>query len=559
MKIKIIKYKLGVWEIRKGGMLLKKIVIGLSALILLSGMMPDIGVQHELYAEETTSVQETVLSSKAKNGKTYVTGGKTGNELVVPSKLNGKTIEGVGDSAFLNSNAVQKLSFESGVKTIGSYAFENCRNLKTVTFSDSISKIGEGAFSWCRSLKTVKLPEGLTVISRKTFYRCSGLESVVIPSSVTTIQSEAFKNCSSLKEIEFENGSKISSIAKDAFDDCGVDCIISCSESDMENESIKALEKIIDEGSKAGSDGKSRTKINNSQKVDYSYDKLKRLTKAAYQNSGELDYTYDNNGNITKIVTTDSKSVFTGFSMILGSNIGINVFADLKSDLTNDKDAFIRFIMSDNSAIEQKISDPAGVNGSEYSYQCNVSAKQMNEPIIIQIISGNGAVVDSVKYKASDYLNQLSKTDSKYSGLCESLIEYSTSAAYYFGNKNVKAKSYSESDYKEIADKITLSSGIKDDDYIGTSLLLKNKTVLRHYFSKNAEGRKAKYDDSGKVSMYYIEQEFAPGNYNMKISGYDFSIYDYIGIVLKRDDIDSDLKNLCVSLYNYSQECIKLL
>ncbi len=537
---------------------MKKIVIGLSALIMASGILPEISVHNQLYAEESTSVQETVLSSKAKNGKTYVSGGKTGNELVIPSKLDGKNIEGVDSNAFLNSNVLQTLSFENGVNSIGSYAFENCRNLKTVTFSDSISKIGEGAYSWCRSLKTVTLPEGLKVISRKTFYRCSGLESVVIPSSVTTIQSEAFKDCSSLKKIEFETGSKLSSIAENAFDGCSADCIISCSEDDKENESIKALEKRIAEIAGTDSTGKSSTKINKSQNVDYSYDKLKRLTKAAYQNSGELKYTYDKNGNITKIETTDSKSGFTGFSMMLGSNIGINVFTNLKNDIINDKDACIRFIMSDNSAVEQRLSEHVSVNGSEYSYQCKVSAKLLNEPIIIQIISGNGVVVDSVKYKASDYLNVLSEMDSQYSGVCEALIEYSTSAAYYFGNENAKAKSYSESDYKKTAEKITPSSGIKDKDYIGTSLLLKNKTILRHYFSKNGEGRKAKYDSKGKISMYYIEQEFAPGNYDQTISGYDYCIYDYIYCALENDEIDVKLKNLCMSLYNYSQECKKI-
>ena len=46
------------------------------------------------------------------------------------------------------------------------------------------------------------------------------MQKVVIPKSVETIWAYAFKGCRSLKEVVFEEGSRLTTIEENAFNDC---------------------------------------------------------------------------------------------------------------------------------------------------------------------------------------------------------------------------------------------------------------------------------------------------------------------------------------------------
>ncbi len=56
----------------------------------------------------------------------------------------------------------------------------------------SVTTIGESAFKDCTSLTSVTIGNGVTTIKSKAFYNCNALTSVTIPASVTSIEPKAF-------------------------------------------------------------------------------------------------------------------------------------------------------------------------------------------------------------------------------------------------------------------------------------------------------------------------------------------------------------------------------
>lgn len=87
-------------------------------------------------------------------------------DVVIPSKIDGKTLT-----------------------TIGKYAFYQYN--KILCFTTKTSK-----------MKTLKLPETLKTISEYAFFQCDELEELVIPQSVDTVKEMAFTGCRGLKTVK---------------------------------------------------------------------------------------------------------------------------------------------------------------------------------------------------------------------------------------------------------------------------------------------------------------------------------------------------------------------
>lgn len=103
------------------------------------------------------------------------------DKIIVPSKLDGKDVIGIGDSdrdynvfgavfgeceielpdsvsyigdyAFQDSKGLIKLSGAKNCREIGEFAFLNCTNLIEITFLDSVQNIADTAFMDCDNLK----------------------------------------------------------------------------------------------------------------------------------------------------------------------------------------------------------------------------------------------------------------------------------------------------------------------------------------------------------------------------------------------------------------------
>lgn len=112
-------------------------------------------------------------------------------------------------NALSNADGI-KLIVGKGVTRIPAYmfkAYSTYANLKSIEFEDGclLEEIGDYAFS-SMPITSLTLPEKLVYIGNRAFSQCSSLESIVIPASVTSIGECAFYYCKAVTSLEFKEG-----------------------------------------------------------------------------------------------------------------------------------------------------------------------------------------------------------------------------------------------------------------------------------------------------------------------------------------------------------------
>lgn len=173
--------------------------------------------------------------------------------VVIPSKINGVTVETIGHGAFERS-AVTSVTIPASVTEIGANAFAGCTNLTSVTYGGDWSNLtiqsgnpavedaakdaaNEQLFdfefilnntavvviSYKGTAADVTIPsrykgKPVTVIDPVAFYNNSAVTSVTIPDSVTAIPDYAFGFCSQLTNISIPNS--VTFIGFSAFNSC---------------------------------------------------------------------------------------------------------------------------------------------------------------------------------------------------------------------------------------------------------------------------------------------------------------------------------------------------
>lgn len=141
----------------------------------------------------------------------------TDTVVVIPSKINGITVETIGHTAFRYSS-VTSVTISDSVTFISDSAFAYCFNLTNISIPNSVTAIGSFAFEGCTKLESITLPSSLLTISEFLFYDCSQLTTIHIPDSVSSIRTYAFYNCGKLETIRIPVS--VTSIGSYAFDDC---------------------------------------------------------------------------------------------------------------------------------------------------------------------------------------------------------------------------------------------------------------------------------------------------------------------------------------------------
>ena len=137
--------------------------------------------------------------------------------VVIPSKINGITVETIGHTAFRYSS-VTSVTIPDSVTFISDSAFAYCSKLTNISIPNSVTAIGSFAFEGCTKLESITLPSSLLTISEFLFYDCSQLTTIHIPDSVSSIRQYAFYNCGKLETIRIPVS--VTSIGSYAFDDC---------------------------------------------------------------------------------------------------------------------------------------------------------------------------------------------------------------------------------------------------------------------------------------------------------------------------------------------------
>jgi len=99
-----------------------------------------------------------------------------------------QTISDIGNGAFQNCKALQRLNSETDgkadlsgdYKNIGSYAFKNCLSLNDVLIPNGVQKIGDYAFESI-SATAIVVPNSIDQMGLGVFYGCNKLQSLSIP------------------------------------------------------------------------------------------------------------------------------------------------------------------------------------------------------------------------------------------------------------------------------------------------------------------------------------------------------------------------------------------
>ena len=162
--------------------------------------------------------------------------------VVIPSKINGVTVETIGHGAFEKS-AVTSVTIPDSVTAILDRAFANCFQLTNISIPNSVTSIGFSAFEHCTSLKSITLPSSLNSISEALFSDCSQLTTIHIPDSVLSIQDYAFGNCIRLETIHIPVS--VTSIGNLAFASCPNSMTVTYSGSKKQWNKINGKDELL--------------------------------------------------------------------------------------------------------------------------------------------------------------------------------------------------------------------------------------------------------------------------------------------------------------------------
>lgn len=111
-----------------------------------------------------------------------------------------QALEMVGDKAFFNCKALEKIILPAGVTKIGGLAFSGCETLSLVVLPAKLKTIMGGAFSRTAITK-VTIPSGCEEILYGAFANCTALEEVVLPHALRKLSDKAFGGCEALKTV----------------------------------------------------------------------------------------------------------------------------------------------------------------------------------------------------------------------------------------------------------------------------------------------------------------------------------------------------------------------
>ncbi len=523
-------------------------------------------------------------------------------EVVLPS-----TVKKVCRSAFSNCPNLKKINFPEGLTQIDMFAFYGDESLETIDLPSTLESLGEASFYCCRPVKKISIPEKITVIPKDCFAGCNSLEELTlpdglisiefqafthldikkieIPDTVTSIAKNAFIGCDLMEEVVISDQSQLTSIGENAFYECsalksfsfpdGVTTVESGVLAYCSSLSEVDLNKVEVIKSKDENDATtSPFAFCGSLKKLYVPMSVKSVQKDSFYSNKNMTVIYcgtkadwdkisigENNGSFNKYPQfheyVDGECVYcghkgikiAGVSASVDGSISLNVFVSFDDEIKYDESAHIHFVLPNQSQQDIFVKDLEPESDGTYKFTVDVPAQYISGNIHGDVIVANGNTAKDFDISVEAYAKKVIEVEEyeNYEEFIDAMIDYGTYAKAYFQGGEEDPRSYTEEDFQNIASQITPSAGIKDSDYIGSSLLLKSNTILRHYFSEYKPGR------IEKDGMYYIEESFSPSEYSKKIDGFEYNIYDYIFLVVTDPNEDPALRKLCASLFEYGK------
>ena len=117
-----------------------------------------------------------------------------GQDLTVPSTIDGASVVELSDGCFENNTVIKTLILPDTVTSVGASSLKNCTSLTSVTMK-GVTAIKESAFNSCSALTTVTVSDALLTVGKSAFYNCSEIELFYFGDNITSIGDNAFYNC----------------------------------------------------------------------------------------------------------------------------------------------------------------------------------------------------------------------------------------------------------------------------------------------------------------------------------------------------------------------------
>ena len=246
---------------------------------------------------------------------------------------------------------------------------------------------------------------------------------------------------------------------------------------------------------------------------------------------------------------------------------GVTLRDDLSMNFKMDVDESIKdtaqvVITVGNKTTTQSVKDVVSVN---------VSAAQMNDTITIQVVNGNDKSEEQT-FTVLEYAKSVLADESlsQYHQMVKEMLNYGGHAQVYFvhNTENLVNEGLENVGVQDVpadaAPEKVVSGEIEGISFYGTSLLLRNKVVLRFYFTVTGDIADYTFKINGKEvgygqknGMYYIEAEdIVPQDLDASVKAVvnetltiTYSPMNYI-VPMSTNGAQS-LQTLMKALYNY--------
>ncbi len=133
---------------------------------------------HDSLAGSLTTYNDDFKDFLIRDGKLESYSGSSVN-VVIPNSV---TI--IGDSAFKDFSALERVIIPNSVYRIEDFAFSGCSGLSNITIPYSVISIGNYAFFGCSKLSSIIIPNSVKIIGDYAFSNCYGLTNVTIPANI---------------------------------------------------------------------------------------------------------------------------------------------------------------------------------------------------------------------------------------------------------------------------------------------------------------------------------------------------------------------------------------
>ena len=153
------------------------------------------------------------ISSYAFNWHSYQLGGimnknKYFHQKNIKNLLIPNSVIAIGNEAFSDNAAIEKIILSSNLEFIGNNAFSGCWKMGDFTIPTSLKYIESEAFDGCfNAFKDLVLPKSMKHIGSHAFRNCIRLEKVVFLDEIEYIGSGIFDGCEKLTKIVVPKGS----------------------------------------------------------------------------------------------------------------------------------------------------------------------------------------------------------------------------------------------------------------------------------------------------------------------------------------------------------------